>query len=469
VAFTWWFAATLVVLYGVGATAVWLYSRTSDRHYAILTLKAEGEAVAGYLAATGRLDAPEFAGLETAPFPIWFRLWQDAQVLAETPGAPASVVPHHGPTKDEILTAWAPSIRGPFVSVYHVVGGPLQGAILEVIAPTASVLRAEQRLGVGLALGGIIVIPLAALGGRVLAQRALRPVDGLVTRIRSLDSARLSDRLSVPPGTVEEVTILASAFNDLLDVLERNVDTMRRFTADASHEIRNPLSVLRLGLEVALRRPRDVAEYRHVIQENLQEIERLQAVLEGLLTLAREVPGAPHPLASAPVDLSELIAQTADTFATAAAERGIRIDRDIQPDLAVQGDAHLLRLVVFNLLDNALKHSPPDATVRVVLAGQGDEVNLRVSDEGPGVAPENRERLFRRYSRAVRAGEPGVGGLGLSVVAWVAERHRGRVQLLDTARGAKFEVTLPSLAPKVRPPGDTEVPPAEASPTGISR
>jgi signal transduction histidine kinase len=468
-AFTWWFAATLIVLYGVVATAVWLYSRTSDQHYAILTLKAEGEAVAGYLAATGRLDAPEFTGRETAPFPIWFRLWQGAEILAETPGAPASAARHPGPTTDELRTAWSPSIKGPYVSVYHAVGGPLQGAILEVTAPTASVLRADRRLGMALALGGIIVIPLAALGGRLLAQRALRPVDGLVRRIRSLDSARLSDRLAVPPGTVEEVAILASAFDDLLDALERNVDTMRRFTADASHEIRNPLSVLRLGLEVALRRPRDVAEYRHVIHENLQEIERLQAVLEGLLTLAREVPGAPHPIVSAPVDLSELVARTADTFATAAAERRIRVDRDIEPDLEVRGDAHLLRLVAFNLLDNALKHSPPDATVRVALAGRDNAAHLRVADQGPGVAPENRERLFRRYSRAVRPGESGVGGLGLSVVAWVAERHGGRVQLLDTARGAEFEVTLPGLAPNARLAGDAEPPPVGASPTPTSR
>ena len=135
--------------------------------------------------------------------------------------------------------------RGPYVSVYHAVGGPLQGAILEVIAPTASLLAGERRLAVALALGGIVVIPLAALGGRRLAQRALRPVDGLVTRIRGLNSGRLSDRLALPPGTVEEVAVLASAFNDLLDALEPNVDTMRRFTADASHEIRNPLSVLR--------------------------------------------------------------------------------------------------------------------------------------------------------------------------------------------------------------------------------
>ena len=309
-AFTWWFASTLVVLYGVVATVVWLHSQANDQQYAILTLKAEGEAVAGYLAATGRLDAPEFRAPETAPFPIWFRLRQGSQVLAETPGAPVLAARFSAPTKDEILTEWAPSIKGPYLGVHHAIGGSLQGATLEVIAPTVSLLSAERRLAIGLVLGGILVIPLAALGGRLLARRALRSVNGLMTGIRALDSSRLSDRLRLPPGTLEEVAILANAFNDLLDALETNVETMRRFTADASHEIRNPLSVLRIGLEVALRRPRSVKEYRQVIHENLQEIERLQAVLEGLLALAREVPGAPYPLVSMAVDISHLLSQT---------------------------------------------------------------------------------------------------------------------------------------------------------------
>ena len=458
-AFTWWFAGTLVVLYGVVATAVWLHARASDEHYAILTLKAEGEAVAGYLAATGRLDAPEFTAPETAPFPIWFRLRQGMRILAQTPGAPELAVRHPGPTQDEILTEWAPSIKGPYLTVYHAIGGSLQGATLEVIAPTASLLAAERRLAAALGIGGIVVIPFAALGGRFLAQRALRSVDRLVARIRTLDSSRLSDRLAVPRGTVEEVVVLASEFNDLLDALETNVDTMRRFTADASHEIRNPLSVLRIGLEVALRRPRGAEEYRRVIQENLQEIERLQAVLEGLLALAREVPGTPHPLVLTPVDISHLLAQTVEAFSTVATERRIPIESDIQPALAVHGDAHLLRLAAFNLIDNALKHSPVDETVRVTLAARDGEVELVVTDRGPGVTPENRERVFRRYSRAERAGESGVGGLGLSVVAWVTQRHGGRVRLLDASPGAAFQVILPGLALEDRLPAALETPP----------
>jgi signal transduction histidine kinase len=441
--FTWWFAGTLVLLYGVAATAVWVHLRAADRHYAILTLKAEGEAVASYLAATGRLDAPEFAAPETAPFPIWFRLRQGALILAETPGAPAPASGHGNPTANGTATEWASSIKGSHLSVHHAVGGSLQGAVLEVIAPTAPVLAAERRLALALGLVGIGMIPLAVLGGRFLAQRAVRSVEELVARIRTLDSSRLGDRLVLPRGTVEEVAVLAGAFNELLTALETNVETMRRFTADASHEIRNPLSVLRVGLEVALRRPRDVPEYRRLIQDNLQEIQRLQAVLEGLLGLAREVPGAPHPLVRTTVDVSGLVEQTVEMFSTVAIERGIRIDMAIEPDTLIQGDAHLLRLAVFNLIDNALKHSPPDTRVEVSLRARDGEMALLVADQGAGVAPERREGLFRRYSRAQPTDEAGVGGLGLSVVAWVASRHGGHARVVDSAGGATFEFSLP--------------------------
>jgi signal transduction histidine kinase len=451
--FTWLFTATLVLLYGVAATAIWMHSRTSDRQYAILTLKAEGEAVAGYLATTGRLDAPEFKAPEATPFPIWFRLLQGERVLAQTPGSPVLPIKRTGPTKHEVLTEWSPVIRGPYLTLYHEVGGAMQGAILQAIAPTASLELAQFWLAAGLLLVGLVVIPLAALGGRRLAQRSLRPLDELVSGIRALDTSRLSDRLDFPAKVVDEVAVLAGAFNALLDRLEASVDTMRRFTADASHEVRNPLSVLRTGLEVALRRPREAEEYRALIEENLQEILRLQSILEGLLALAREVPGSPHVLTKAPVDFSRLLEDTAGTFTTVATERGVRIEEHIEPDLVLDGDAQMLRLAVFNLIDNAIKHSPAGETVRITALAHDAQVELLVADRGPGVAPENRGRLFRRFFRADRASGPGIGGLGLNVVWWVTEIHGGRVRLLDAQRGAAFEIILP-----IRTTGDPAPP-----------
>jgi signal transduction histidine kinase len=205
---------------------------------------------------------------------------------------------------------------------------------------------------------------------------------------------------------------------------------MRRFTADASHEIRNPLSVLRVGLEVALRRPRDATEYRRVIQDNLQEIQRLQAVLEGLLALAREVPGAPHPLVRTAVDFSDVVAQTVEMFSTVASERGIRIDTAIDPDLVVDGDAQLLRLAAFNLVDNAVKHSPPATRVEVRAGVRKGEVTLVVADQagGPARAPgESVPTLFssaaRRRGRRGRT-RPQRGGVGRGPPWWACSGHR---------------------------------------------
>jgi signal transduction histidine kinase len=353
------------------------------------------------------------------------------------------------PTNDEILTEWSPILRGRYLVVYHMVGGALGDAMLQVIAPTASLVSADRRLALALVGVGLVVIPLAALGGRRLAQRALRPLDGLVAQIRGLDSSRLSDRLELPGKSVEEVVVFAGAFNELLGRLETSVELMRRFTADASHEIRNPLTVIRTGLEVALRRTRPPEEYRALMEENLQEIRRLQAVLEGLLALAREVPGSPYPWAKVPVDFSELLEQTADTVSVVAAERGVVIWKNIEPGLVLDGDPQLIRLAAFNLIDNALKHSPAEETVRLTAQGREDAIELVVSDCGPGVAVGNRAHLFRRFFRADQTPGAGVGGLGLSVVWWVTELHGGRVRLLDTQRGAAFEVVLPRGASTV--------------------
>ncbi|HTY78190.1 MAG TPA: ATP-binding protein [Candidatus Bathyarchaeia archaeon] len=445
--FTWLFAATLMLLYGVAATSIWMNSRASARQFAILTLKAEGETVAGYLATTGRLDAPEFKAPEATPFPIWFRLFQRDRVLAQTPGSPELLIKRTGPARHEVVTEWSPVIGGPYLTLYHEVGGAMEGAILQLIAPTSALDLSQYRLAGVLFLVGLVVIPLAALGGRRLAQHSLRPLDELVAGIRALDSGRLSDRLALPTRAVDEVAVLSKAFNDLLERLEASVDTMRRFTADASHEVRNPLSVLRTGLEVALRRPRAAADYRALIEENLQEILRLQSVLDGLLALTREVPGSPWILTKAPVDFSRLLEETADTFATVAAEREVTIQEDITPQLVVEGDAQMLRLIAFNLIDNAVKHSPAGETVRITASGREAEIEILVADRGPGVAPENRERLFRRFFRADRASGPGIGGLGLNVVRWVSEIHGGSVRLLDSDRGAVFQVVLPAQGP----------------------
>jgi signal transduction histidine kinase len=438
----WWFATALLALYGTGAIAAWVYVSRSTRQYAVLLLKGEAEGLVRYVAETGRLDAPELQAAEEEPIPIWVRVISSGTVVAATPGIPD--VPLISQAE-----VWFVQAGVPCAIVRHRVGPRRPDMWVEAIGSLTPLLRREHQIGVAVVLAGLLVIPLAALGGRALAKRALRPVADLVSSIRGLDVTSLSERLPLRPGNVVEMDVLTRAFNDRLARLESSVEAMRRFTADASHEIRNPLSVLRSGIEVTLRRERTAAEYRSVLEQNLQEIEHLHAVLEGVLLLARESPQATAPLTREPVDLSALVLRTLRTFEPLAAERGVRFETEIDPEILVAGDESLLRLVPFNLVDNALKHGPMGQPVQVTLDGDESSARLVVADRGPGIPAEDRPRIFERFYRAGRAGA-GVGGLGLSVVRWVSERHQGGVRLLDTESGTSFEVELP-LATVGRP------------------
>ena len=447
---TWWFAASLLALYGISATLVYLYASAQQRQYAVLTLKTEAEAVASYVADSGALDAPELAAPERDPIPMWLRVRRDGHVLAQTPGTPAVAVAATNllepEERGEVVSVFSLKTKPSYMLVRHRVGGKRTDTYVEAIGAMAPLVHARQRLGAGLFLVGLVVIPLSAFGGRALAQRALRSLQDLVVDIRRIDPGGIEGQ-RLPEGGVEEVAVLSQAFNGLLGRLEENVERMRRFTADASHEIRNPLSVLRTGLEIALRRERPAAEYQELMRENLQEIERLQTIVEGILLLARDTPGhTPGQeirISRAPLDLSGLARATAGFFSAYASERGIRIEVEAPPGLTVEGDAALLRLVVFNLLDNALKHSPDGETVRVEVRGGESGVSIVVADRGPGVRPEDRDRVFERFFRGGPASGSGVGGIGLSVVRWIAEAHGGSARLLDSERGAAFEVELP--------------------------
>lgn len=443
-----WFAASLFLLYGVVAAAIWATSRADARQVAVLTLETEAEVVAGYVAATGRLDAPELAEAELEPFPIWIRIYAGMRVIAVTPGAPE--LPWAGPAStEEVLYLRAPGQSKPHLVVRHAVGGSGtesgRATAVEAIGDISSLRDLERRLVSGLLLLGLVIIPVSSWGGRLLARRALAPLASLVGQIRALEPERAENRLAVPPRTVDEVNVLAATFNAVLGRLEQSLGRMGRFTADASHEIRNPLSVMRTGLEVALRRERTPEEYRLLLAENLEEIDQLQATLDGLLSLARTEPGSSPEIAREPVDFGALVRRTAARFSAAAAERRATITLDVAEGLVASGDERLLRLIPFNLIDNALKHGPAGGTIAVAAARQGDRIVLRVADDGAGIPATERARVFERYARlGPDGGDSGLGGLGLSVVRWVAEAHAGSVAIVDSERGARFEVVLPA-------------------------
>ena len=444
-----WFAGTLVVLYGLAAIGIWGSSRQNGRQFATLALKTEAEAVASYVAASGHLDAPELAEMEREPFPIWLRVTGTTRVLAETPGSPDP--PKGAPESTEDVSYWRPAGGGaPLLVLRHAVGGDVAGQLagpgekitVHAIGDLAPVRELELRLGAGLFVLAILMIPFSTWVGRRIARRALAPITGLVGEIRNLGGADADRRLSTPAGAVTEVSVLSESFNDVLARLEANLEAMRRFTEDASHEIRNPLAVLRTGLEVVLRQERPGAEYRALLVENLEEIQRLQSILDGLLLLARTERGRRDLLQREPLDLSRVAAETAARFAVVAAERRSPLEIEAPPALSFEGDARLVRLAVFNLIDNALKHGPEGRPIRLELAAEPGGARFAVITEGAPILAETRSRLFERYDRPGKSERGGVGGLGLSVVRWAAEAHGGEARYVAGEGTNRFELTL---------------------------
>ena len=236
----------------------------------------------------------------------------------------------------------------------------------------------------------------------------------------------------------------------MLDRIERGVQTQRRFTADASHELRSPLSRLRAELEIALRRSRTPGEYEELLRSSLEEVERLSGLTEELLTLARLDAGEGAQAPPAPVLVADVLTEAVARVAPEARRREIALDADVRPGIAVEVVPGALAMVIENLLSNALKFSPPHGRVTIRALAAGSEALLSVSDSGPGIPPEEIPRLFERFFRGRASqtlGAPGAG-LGLAICRAVVEARGGRISVdsgLDA--GATFTVHLPLAAP----------------------
>lgn len=236
----------------------------------------------------------------------------------------------------------------------------------------------------------------------------------------------------------------------MLDRIERGFEHQRRFTADASHELRSPLSRLRSEMEVTLRRPRAAPEYEAVLRSALEEVERLSRLSEELLTLARLDAGEGAEASQVPVPLTPLVEEELKRLEAEAGERKLAVVLEGHPGLMVQGTPEaLLRLVVANLLHNAVKFSPPGGRVTVTVAPEGAQGVLAVSDIGPGIPPEDLPRVFDRFYRASASRSPDVPGvgLGLAIARAIVEARGGRIAVQSTpGGGATFTVRLPLAA-----------------------
>ncbi|HWW77025.1 MAG TPA: ATP-binding protein [Pyrinomonadaceae bacterium] len=296
-----------------------------------------------------------------------------------------------------------------------------------------------------------VALLLASLGGYFLARKSLAPVVLMGERAARIDAGSLGSRLPVG-NERSELGRLAVKFNELLARLDASFERQRRFMADASHELRTPVAIVCGESEVALSQgERSPEEYRESLAILHEEGRRLTRIVEDLFTLARADAGR-YGLADASFYLDETVAECVRAVRSLAAGRGVALKCEYAGgEMPARGDEGLVRRMLLNLLDNAIKYTPAGGEVRVELAREGGAYATRITDTGCGIAEEARPHVFERFYRADKArsrggdGAGGGAGLGLSIAAWIAEAHGGRVTLERTGDGGStFLVSLPA-------------------------
>ncbi len=316
--------------------------------------------------------------------------------------------------------------------------------------------RIEAQLGQFLVAAAVAMPTAAILSlilGYLLARHALSPVSRLTDAARRISVSRLGDRLPVEHRG-DELGRLAVTFNQVFDGLEQSFRQMRRFTADASHELRTPLTAIRAIGEVALRQhqstegqdPSNRRDLADTVSNILEEAGRLQSLCESLLLLSRADSGQVA-LRLEIVSVPKLLQDVAELLEILADEKGQKITVDATPEHSGRFDPLLIKQVLTNLIDNAIKYCPPKATIGLSSALVNGRLVLSIVDDGPGIAKEHLPHIFERFYRVDKARSRNAGegvGLGLAIVAWAVELHGGRIAVAsETGRGCRFTVEIP--------------------------
>jgi two-component system, OmpR family, sensor kinase len=289
-----------------------------------------------------------------------------------------------------------------------------------------------------------VAVLLASVFGYLLASAGLRPVEAMRRRAREISLEQPGERLPLPAAR-DEVHRLGETLNEMLDRLRRSFERERRFVADAGHELRTPVAVIRAELEAMLRAGGHDPDVREALVAALEECDHLEQIAEDLLVLARAAEGE-LPLRQAPVDVGPLLEGVRARFEDRARERRREIAVEVTDGLWVEADELRLRQALGNLVDNALRHGDGAIELRSRPSETDGGVELEVSDRGPGFAPELAGRAFERFARGDAARTRGGTGLGLAIVRAIAEAHGGRAEIVDGAPGATVRLWLPSGA-----------------------
>jgi two-component system, OmpR family, heavy metal sensor histidine kinase CusS len=324
-------------------------------------------------------------------------------------------------------------------------GHPLR---IEMRLPLTDFYRTLSTLGWVMAAVFPLVLGIAIVGGWWLANRALKPVRAMTTEARSIDSNDLTARLSVP-CTGDELQDLADAWNELLERIEVSVRTVTRFTADAAHELRTPVAVIRTSAELALRQPRSPERYQQTLASIQQETEEITQLLDRLLLLARGDAGQ-WQFQFDTLCVDEVLRSLRNTFSSLAESKQIDVAfSTVSQPVMIRGDESAIRRLLMILADNALKYTPSGGRVGFQMQASQSSCVIEVSDTGCGIPIADLPHVFERFYRGDPARTAGMGvGLGLAIARTIVEAHHGTIEVRRSGHdGSVFRIVLPLDVP----------------------
>jgi two-component system OmpR family sensor kinase/two-component system sensor histidine kinase QseC len=436
----WWLALGLVAGIAIATGLIYAQARQEANALFDYQMKQVASALPSQFAGSAM---PSFEPPLSAPADSLFRADEDV-VIHIWDGNGRSLYLSHSrpvlPPRAELGFSNVTTGQGEW-RIYSV---QLGRAVVQIAQPMSARRQVAARMALRTVAPLLLLLPLIGWVVWMAVGRGLRPVREIARQVRTRDANALSP-LAVT-AMPSEIAPLTEALNQLLARLSHAIDTQRAFVADAAHALRTPLAALQLQAQLVERA--DSAAARGEAIDRLRDgLERLTHLVAQLLTLARQEPGA-GARNHAAVALHGLAASVVAEMTQAALDRGIDLglETDGSPDQAftIQGEADALRILLTNLVDNALRYVPRGGKVDVRLARvqQGRAVELVVADNGPGISPEQRERVFDRFYRAPDA-PTGGSGLGLAIVAEIVESHHARVALEDAGPGLRVRITFP--------------------------
>ncbi|HXB27923.1 MAG TPA: HAMP domain-containing sensor histidine kinase [Gemmatimonadaceae bacterium] len=326
---------------------------------------------------------------------------------------------------------------------------PSAGPITRVVAGSEAKDEgvAPIALGSAIFIAAPIIVLISIGAAYVIAGRAFRPVDGIINEVEAITDGRSLHRRLALDGSGDELTRLTRTLNAMIERLETSFAALRRFTADASHELKTPLTVMRADVEHAMAVPNASTEQLEPLEEALREVRRMSDLVDSLLTLARADEGR-FDLIREPVPLEPLVREVYETAVILGEDAGISVYLPVLEDVTVSGDPTRLRQLFLNLVTNAIKYTPRDGRVDLSLSKRLDAITFTVRDSGIGIAANDLPHIFDRFWRAdrvrSRASERGGFGLGLAIAQYIAHAHGGSLTVSSRlGRGSVFTVTLP--------------------------